>query len=169
MLITYQAGCCREPRQSRICGAWVPQHPFKVISFHRKMNLDTTANKSMRFYLFAVFGEGGRRQQEATAAFLMPGRGAKCEQSFFSAQGGYFRGRQHHSLGQRAHQSIYKSGRVQYKISLTLDASGEQPSPKSWGSKGTFQTLRAPVTTQQTVFECISQSCHTHSHEGAQS
>lgn len=68
---------------------------------------------------------------------------------FFSAQGGYFRGRQHHSLGQRAQQSLYKSGRVQYKISLTLDAPGEQPSPKSWGSEGTSQTLGAPVTPQQ--------------------
>lgn len=41
----------------------------------------------MRFYLFAVFGDGGRRQQETITAFPTPGRGAKYEQSFYFSPG----------------------------------------------------------------------------------
>lgn len=38
---------------------------------------------SRRFCLFAVFGEGGRRQQEINTAFPTPGRGAQGKPGFY--------------------------------------------------------------------------------------
>lgn len=72
---------------------------------------------------------------------------------FFSAQGGYFHGRQHHSLGQRAQQSLYKSGRVQYKNLTDLG--------RSWGTAqsqelGLRRDIPNPGSTSHSSAEFLS-------------
>lgn len=84
MLKTYQPGCYREPKQSWVSGVQVPHNPSKC-DFLSLEDERTQLQTRLSFCLFAVFREGGRRQQEINAVFSTPEN-----QVFISDHSGYF-------------------------------------------------------------------------------